>query len=416
MLHFPKALGTCLLAQACLIAQVDSRVQEIEKARDEKTTHLTPDNPSPWESRLIYIKDKKILERFSYGLAGVRVAFGQMGTGGGFALGPDYLRTDLARGELQLHAGAYASTRQWTKLIAEVGAPKFVDNKLFWHLQGVYHNYNSIPYYGPGPESEKENRTNYRYEDVAFDSTLGVQPVKYLRFGGSLGYLRVNTGPGQDNRYQSSDAGFPLVTGMQRQTDFARWGTFVQVDYRDSEIGPRAGGNYIFRWDDYQNQSLGLHSFRRMDAEAQQFIPVFNKRRVFALRGRTILSYPNLNQSVPFYMQAVLGGSDDLRGFRPYRFYDDNMLVMNAEYRWETFSGLDMAVFADAGKVTARRSDINFKELESAVGFGLRFNIRNATFLRVDVGFSHEGFMVWLKFGGLFAPRPYGASSPSFIR
>ena len=32
---------------------------------------------------------------------------------------------------------------------------------------------------------------------------------------------------------------------------------------------------------------------------------------------------------------------------------------MNAEYRWEVFSGLDMALFADAGKVYMQKSDLN---------------------------------------------------------
>jgi hypothetical protein len=44
------------------------------------------------------------------------------------------------------------------------------------------------------------------------------------------------------------------------------------------------------------------------------------------------------------------------------------------------------------------------------VGFGLRFNVRNSTFLRTDVGFSHEGFQVWVKFSDIFAQRVFGAS------
>jgi hemolysin activation/secretion protein len=111
----------------------------------------------------------------------------------------------------------------------------------------------------------------------------------------------------------------------------------------------------------------------------------------------------------------VAGGSDDLRGFRPYRFYGDHAILMNAEWRWEVFSGMDMAVFADAGKVTMARSDLNLKDLESSVGFGLRFNVRNATFLRVDVGFSHEGFQVWFKFNDIFQQRPFGTSGPPLI-
>jgi hypothetical protein len=394
-----------------------TRAQQIEAARDEKSTHLSPDNPSKWEGRLIAIKDMKLLERLSYGVGGLRVALGQMGTGGGFALGPDYFREDLWRGEVQVHAGAYASIGRWTKFVADVAAPSFANNKMFWHLGGVRHNYNSISYFGSGPDTTRSGRSSFRFEDVAFDTTLGIQPVKYVRIGSSVGTIQVNTGPGKSKQYASADILYPNVPGMQEQSDFYRWGGFFQIDYRDSATGPRSGGNYIARYNDFQDRTLHRYSFRRFEAEANQYISFYNKRRVFALRGRAVYSYPDRNQAVPFYMQAVLGGSDDLRGFRPYRFYDDNLLLMNAEYRWEVFSGLDMAVFADAGKVASRRSDINFKDLESTVGFGLRFNVRNSTFMRIDTGFSHEGFQIWFKFSDVFVNRPpYMSSTPNYIR
>ena len=100
--------------------------------------------------------------------------------------------------------------------------------------------------------------------------------------------------------------------------------------------------------------------------------------------------------------QTVLGGSDDLRGFRPYRFYGDQQILLNAEYRWESFTGLEMAAFFDAGKVVQERSDINFQDLETSAGFGFRFNMRNNTFIRIDTGFSREGFQVWFKFANPF--------------
>jgi hemolysin activation/secretion protein len=110
-------------------------------------------------------------------------------------------------------------------------------------------------------------------------------------------------------------------------------------------------------------------------------------------------------------MQPSLGGGDDLRGYRAYRFRGNNMMVMNAEYRWEVFSGLDMAIFGDAGKVFTHKSDIGFQDLQSDVGFGFRFNVRNNTFLRLDVGFSHEGYQVWVKFNNIFRKGPIRTSS-----
>ena len=91
-----------------------------------------------------------------------------------------------------------------------------------------------------------------------------------------------------------------------------------------------------------------------------------------------------------------------MRGYREFRFRDRNFLVMNLEYLWEAFSGLDMVIFGDAGKVAPRRGEIKLKDLESDAGFGFRFNTIKSVFFRIDVGFSQEGTRVFFKFGPVF--------------
>ena len=148
-----------------------------------------------------------------------------------------------------------------------------------------------------------------------------------------------------------------------------------------------------------------------MDIDAQQYIPFLNKTHRIALRAKGTFTESDSPQTTPFYLRPVLGGSDDLRGFRPFRFSDRDKVVYNAEYQWEIFAGLDGALFFDAGKVMPRRSLLRFSDLETSAGFGLRFNAANATFLRVDVGFSHEGFQVWFKFNDAFNSRRYGTTT-----
>lgn len=410
---FPNALWILFVVlPAVMLAQ--TRTAEIEKARDEKSARLSEEKPGNAEARLIYIKEGKVLERISAGVGGLRVKIGGMPTGSGFAVGPEYVRDDLANGKLAFNASALGSTRRWLRFQTGLAAPSFANGKLFWESYAVRHDYNSVTYYGPGPDSEKRDRSTFRLEDTAFDTLLGVKPHKFVRFGASTGYLLANTGPGKDKRYASSEQLFannPLSPGFKDQTDFWRWGTFGQIDYRDNPLGPRAGGNYTMRFDSYHDRDLARHDFQRLDMEAQQFIPLFNKRRVIALRARTVQTFLTTGQTVPFYQQSVLGGADDLRGFRPFRFHDNNLVVANAEYRWEVFSGLDMAIFGDAGRVSRDKWKFGLEDLETSVGFGFRFNVRNAPFLRLDVGFSHEGFQIFMKFNGIFAQRPWGSST-----
>jgi hypothetical protein len=52
------------------------------------------------------------------------------------------------------------------------------------------------------------------------------------------------------------------------------------------------------------------------------------------------------------------------------------------------------ALFYDAGKVTARREDLDFDRLKSDYGFGLRFHGPTATPLRVELAKSNEGLVI----------------------
>jgi outer membrane protein assembly factor BamA len=399
-----QSLFLLLLLGVPLPAQIASRAEEIEAARQEKARHPAPDDTSKLERALLAIKEKKLVERITAGVAGFRVKFGGLASGSGFALGPEYLRRDLADGGAIVRASASASAKRYQLFDAQLTFPKLARQRLFVDLYSVHRNFPGVNYYGPGPDSRKTGRSNFRLEDTAYDLTAGAKPVRHLSVGGTLGYLQVNVGPGTDPRFVSTERIFtPASTpGIDRQSDFLRSGLFAQYDYRDNPGGPRKGGNYVFRYTWNSDRALDLHSFRRMDLEVQQYIPFYNLRRVIALRGKSVLTNAGSGQRVPFYLQPALGGSEDLRGFRPFRFHDDNLVALNAEYRWESFSGLDMALFADGGKVFPRRAQWNLKDLEADVGFGFRFNVRNSVFMRIDVGFSHEGFQLWLKFNNVF--------------
>jgi outer membrane protein assembly factor BamA len=382
----------------------NSRTEEIEAARKRKAAGLKPETTSGAERFLVEFKEKRILEKITYGVGGLRARIGALVTGSGFAAGPEYFRDDLRDGNILFRVTTQFSTRQYQLYDVELTFPKLMENHAFLTLQTTHRNFPQMQYYGPGPDSEKTGRSNYRLEDTSYGISGGFRPKRWMRVGASGGLLQVNVGPGTDKRYISTERQFsPVVTpGIDRQTDFLQGGLFAHIDYRDIPGGARSGGFYQANFTYNKDTDLKQHSFRRLHLEAQQYIPFFNQRRVIALRALSELTWNNPGQTVPFYLQPTLGGSQNLRGFRPFRFHDDNLIVFNAEYRYEIFSGLDMAVFADAGKVFHRKSQWNVHDLEGSYGIGMRFNARNAVFMRIDAGFSHEGFQVWLKFNNVF--------------
>lgn len=415
VLRLVLAVASCWLP---MIAQEASRTGEIEKAREEKAKTLEPDSVSKPERVLADFKDNKVIERFQAGINGFRLRMGGLATGSGFAIGPEYLREELAGGDLKLRGSAAISFKNYHLYDLELLSKARRGKPWFVQAYAVRHYYPSLQYYGQGPDSKKTGRSNYLYEDVALDGTAGWQPGRRFRVAGSGGYLFVNTGPGRDDRFASAESQYAArdTPGLGGQPNFARIGGFFEYDGTDNRLGPRSGSYVVGNYSHHVDHQGGRYSFDRLDLEVQQYVPFFNQRRVLAIRGKSNVTFTDAGKAVPFYMQPILGGSDDLRGFRPFRFYGDNLMVWNAEYRWEVFPALDMALFFDAGKVTQRRSQINFHELESSAGFGFRWNARNAVFLRLDVGFSHEGFQVWLKFNNIFAPKVIASSSSQIVQ
>jgi outer membrane protein assembly factor BamA len=395
-----------------LFAQEDSRAAEIAALQQEKASQAEPEKQNRVERSMLWVRDGNIIQKLSTGVDGVHATMGGVAPGSGFAVGPAFTRRGLLNGALDLKAAARLSTRGAQKYDLEASLPRLAGRRMFADVYLVHHRYPSLSYYGSGPDTHKSGRTDFLLEDTAFDATLGRRIGRRMSAGVSAGYLLNNIGPGHDDRYASTESVYSpaQAPGIDVQTNYARTGGFAQYDWRDNADGPRRGGNYFAQFSDYRAQT-GAASFRRLDLEAQQYVSVLNQRRVFAVRGKSTVTFKDGGAAIPFYMQPSLGGSEDLRGYRPFRFRGDNLVLANAEYRWEVFSGLDMAVFADAGKVFSREQNFTMRHLESDAGFGFRFNARNKTFLRLDVAFSHEGFQVWVKFNNVFKKGPVRTSS-----
>jgi hypothetical protein len=411
-LHLLLSIGIAFtLFTVALCEGQETRTEEIDRQRMEKTAQAKDDEPGKVEKTLTLIRDEKVLQRLNAGYHGLNLRFGGLVQGSGFGLGPEFrLRNDSRSSDFRL--GAQFSTKLYQKYYLRWRLPKLAQDRLSFDFNVVHRNYSQIDYFGPGPRSLKGDRTDYRLEDTGVDAALGIKPLKHIQLGGSAGYLWVNIGPGKSGRFPSTDQLFPpsLTVGIDHQTDFLRYGPFAQVDYLDDSERPAGGGVYTFQYTWYRDQNLNLHDFQRMDAEIQQYVGFFNKTRVLAFRAKTTLTDAESGQTIPFYMQPILGGSEDLRGFLPFRFYDNNSFVLNAEYRWHVTNIMDMALFADGGKVFARRGELNFSNLQGDGGIGFRFNLQGRPFLRFDVAGSHEGFQIWMKFNDIFVRHPVGTA------
>ncbi len=381
-----------------------TRQELLESLRRKKSQALRPPQRGGLENFLYNFREKRVLERFMAGWHGFHPRLGRLTTGSGFASGVEFRKERAYDGLLDVRAGALVSIRHYQKYEFQIGLPRLANEHVFLGFHAKHLNYPQEDFFGFGPRSRAQDRTNFRLETTSYLGTAGLRWRRWFSAGLQGGLLNTNVGPGTDSRFPSAELVFSEANtpGLERQPDYLQVGAFGRVDYRDEPDNPRSGGHYLVEWNKLNARDGLPFSFWRVETELQQYFPFFNRRRVIAFRWKTSLTDPTRGQIVPFYMLPTLGGSEDLRGFHEFRFRDKNLVVYNLEYRWEAFTGLDMALFGDAGKVFDKRGDFRLSKLEGAYGIGFRFNQAKAVFLRVDIGHSREGTRYFFKFGHVF--------------
>jgi outer membrane protein assembly factor BamA len=374
-----------------------SRTEALQHARQEKAGNLQKPTRTFLERALQQFKERRVMERFYEGFHGFHPIVGGIRSGSGLG-GGTYVETEGFRTSGQV------SLKGYQKYEIRFTVPQLSGDLLFADFRATHRNFPQERFFGIGQNSQKQDETSFRLEDTNYLGRFGFTPAKQVKAGVLAGWLETNVGSGTYQRSPSIERVFGRydAPGIVNQPNYLEAGVFFEADYRDQPGNPRSGGRYAVSWTSFQDRKLGQYDFGQYDVEAQQYFPFFNKRRVVVVRAKTTFTQTASGQEVPFFMQPTLGGSEDLRGFREYRFRDRNMVVFNAEYRWEAFSGLDLAAFVDAGQVAAKPGDLHFADLQKSYGAGFRFNTEKSVFLRMDLGFSGEGRRLFLKFGHVF--------------
>jgi outer membrane protein assembly factor BamA len=220
--------------------------------------------------------------------------------------------------------------------------------------------------------------------------------VRVFGIGGGVDYFDVHTG-GTSKRSIEEVFTTDTAPGLGSDVTYLRSRAFAEIDWRESPGYTTSGGLYRLDWSNYGAERDAPYTFTRLDAEVDQFLPIFRASSVIALRAMGSFTDTNAGETVPYYLLPDLGGASALRGFRPWRFRDRNRLLLTGEYRWTAGRFIDMALFLDAGKVAPRAADLDLKDLNTSYGIGLRFHAPGATMLRVEVAERRDagiGFVI----------------------
>ena len=392
-------------------AQPPTRAAMLQAAREETSQQATPPPRSATERGLYWWDNQSLINRLIDGWNGFRFAGGGFPAGAGWKFGVGYDRgltspdpDPQLPNRIDLTALAAYSTRGYLRGSAALNLRNLGGEPINVSLTGQYYEFPQEDFFGIGQDSAEGARTNYLLDNIEAGVAVRWRPVRMLDLGTGVSYLAPRIGEGTDSRFPSTGAVYTpaAVPGLAAQPDFLRNDVSVTFDWRDSSLHPHDGGRYGVVFSQYHDRDLDAYGFRRVEVDLQQYVPLWSRYRVLALRAKAVVTDTDAGNQVPFYFQPTLGGAHDLRGFREFRFRDQNSWLIGAEYRWEAWWALDPAFFVDAGTVAHRRHDLSVDDMDVTYGVGFRIHSNSAVRARLDLAFSKEGFIPLLRFEHVF--------------
>ncbi|MCC6991790.1 MAG: BamA/TamA family outer membrane protein, partial [Acidobacteria bacterium] len=346
-------LALCLLTAVNARAQVPAapppatRAELLEAERASREQSLTTETKGRVERALIFVEEKRVLERLNPP-QGFYPTVGSIARGSGMGVGLGYRRRPLA-GRLVFDTSAAITFRADTEVQVTASAPRVGGLPLELQAGTRWYDYTQEDFFGLGSDTLNADRVSFSLTGLdTFGQVMG-RRAGWLVMRGRAGVHRFDVARGTDPRFPSLEERFTDATtpGLDRAPSLAYAEAGLGIDTRDEPGNTRGGGLYNLSVGMFRDRRSDDYDFNRIDVTAMHVIPIFDKKRGIALHAVASRIDPIGDSRVPFFLMPTVGGADSLRGYREFRFRDAAAVTLNAEYRWEAFSGLDLALFVD---------------------------------------------------------------------
>ena len=382
-------------ASSTSAAAQETRAEVIARAKAEKAKDLEPYRPGRIESFVTWL-GRGVMQPAS----GVYPSIGSVYSGGGLAAGPG-LRV-FTGDRAFFDARAMYSIRQYKLADAAFVAPSVGSDRLSLRLNGGWLDATQIGYFGLGMGSSEDDRANFRMKQTYGGAELALRPAGPIVLAAGAAYEDYAMERGLGRRPSIEEVFTPATApGLGISPTYTHLTGSAGIDSRPATGYARRGTLLQVAYHTYRDRDE-VYSFDRVDVEAVQHIPITRDNWVLSLHGR-MQSTANDTDAVPYFLLPSLGSGSTLRAYPTGRFRDRHALLLQAEWRWLVNKyGLDMALFYDAGKVAARREDLDLKNLKSDYGIGLRFHGLRTTALRIDLARSRDGLNLVFSAGAAF--------------
>ena len=391
--------ATRVAAQQPDAIEEGTRAAEIAAQQAQKAQ-----NPPPYKENKVEQFLNEFEESFVRGQVSWHPWFESAYAGGSFTLGAGWAKHVSPYNVIDFR-GSY-TILGYKRLEAEFLAPRIFDRHGSFSVIGGWREATEVGFYGFGTgNTSKDDRANYSFSQPYLQAVLDYWPTRrFLVLTAGLEYTQWDQSDSDKDPSVEEVYTPETLPGLNASPTYLHTHGRVGFDWRRGqsteipELGgaagyARSGGYYGVTVHSFADQDDD-YSFRQVDYEAIQHLPILRDAWVLSLHGRVQTTYDVDDQIIPFFMMPALGGGSSLRGFSSWRFRDRHSLLLTAEWRVLVNRFLDMALFYDAGKVTARRSDLDFDSLKSDFGLGFRLHGPAVTPLRIELAKSNEGLQI----------------------
>ena len=243
------AASVALLMAAPGLAQT-TRIEQIEQAKSEKATQAQP--PERERGDLVITKAENF---FMPAPPAARLTFGDFRPGAGFALGATYGVPVGERG-LWTSRGALSLNR-FKELETTLDVPPLTTDRVRVRGTARWEDAPDLRFFGLGMNASPDAEVAYGLRSTEAGGDVRVQGPRHFGYGGTLQYLRTESGEG---------AGDVPVVGDQSLSEWLHSGVYVEFDTRHSPGYTTTGGLYRVTVHDYIGHSA-VPSFRRTEVD-----------------------------------------------------------------------------------------------------------------------------------------------------
>jgi hypothetical protein len=264
-----------------------------------------------------------------------------------------------------------------------------------FYFTGVL-DYSMFPqfYFGIGNDTRNEDRFL-----VAFSSSRIKMKNLMRLFNSVYGglFFHFEQAFGQDDNLKRNIKNREVFGAMS--FDAKGIGPLLIIDLRDNPLNPSHGLYFETSYMDYKSLFNNEHMFFNYILDMRKYATIVKK---IVWNANVYLNF-NVGE-VPFRLLPEIGGPRFLRGYYRGRFKDNNMFVIQQEFRIPLYKRFGAALFGGIGAVAKTSSDLLSNTVHYNYGLGLRFKMKqndNAN-IRLDFGLTKDSHGLYLVFAEAF--------------